>query len=262
MALDEATAYVRKHAPHAFLVSHSDDVLLEEYADGYDSERAHALYSGTKSFWGTAAVYAACDGIIDLDEPVRNGYTMRMLLSMTAGYGFGGLGSAVPAYEIALQIPLKAEPGTRFTYSGIPLQVFGEAFARALQPNGETPHDYLRRRVLTPAGVDIASWRSLRDGTHPLPTGASTTARSWLAYGRYMLAHHEFYADALRGTAANPRYGLCWWLAPPGLTPELFYASGSGGQALYVIPSRELVVVHFSKSTSYKHEAFLKRLLS
>jgi CubicO group peptidase (beta-lactamase class C family) len=40
------------------------------------------------------------------------------------------------------------------------------------------------------------------------------------------------------------------------------YASGSGGQALYVVPSANAVVVKFGNASSYKHDAFLKRLFS
>jgi hypothetical protein len=39
------------------------------------------------------------------------------------------------------------------------------------------------------------------------------------------------------------------------------YASGAGGQAMYVVPSADAVVVKFGGSASYKHDAFLKRLL-
>ena len=49
-----------------------------------------------------------------------------------------------------------------------------------------------------------------------------------------------------------------WWLGAKHAPADLFYASGAAGQAMYVIPSRKLVIVHFAKSSSYKHEAFLK----
>ena len=39
------------------------------------------------------------------------------------------------------------------------------------------------------------------------------------------------------------------------------YASGAGGQALYLIPSEDAVVVRFGAAASFKHDAFLKRLL-
>ena len=56
-----------------------------------------------------------------------------MLLDLTAGYGFGGLGSAVPTYARALDI-LENTPGSTFTYGGIPLQVFGAFLTERLQP--------------------------------------------------------------------------------------------------------------------------------
>ncbi len=269
---DAGLAYARKHSLHALLVATRDEMLLETYESGFRADLPHPLYSGTKSFWGTAALCAVKDKLFDLDEAVariipefkgdiRKSITPRMLLSMTAGYGFGGLGASVPTYEKALTIPLKNRPGEAFTYSGIPLQVFGAFFARILEPHGETPHEYLKRRVLDPAGVTIDEWRTLSDGNHPLPTGVQMRASQWLAYGRYMLQHHRANAEELHGTKANARYGLCWWLAPAGVPDDTFYASGSAGQGLYIIPSRDLIVVHFAKSTSYKHDGLLKKLL-
>jgi hypothetical protein len=183
-----------------------------------------------------------------------------MLLSLTAGFGFGGLGASVPAYERALATDLRDEPGSRFAYGGVPLQVFGAVFAAKLAPQGRTPHEYLRDRILEPAGVRIGGWRARDDGTNPLPTGASLTARDWLAYGRFVNGAHASLAECFAGSAANARYGLGWWLGARGAPRDLVYASGSAGQALYLVPSLDLAIARFGKSTSYRHESFLKRL--
>jgi CubicO group peptidase (beta-lactamase class C family) len=139
------------------------------------------------------------------------------------------------------------------------LQVFGAVLARKLEPRGLTPHAYLRARLLDPAGVAIASWRSLADGTHPLPTGAFLTARDWVRYGE-TIARDEVFAECFRGSAANARYGLGWWLDPTGRHADLAYASGSGGQALYVFRKRGIVIARFGDGGSYKHEAMLRAL--
>jgi CubicO group peptidase (beta-lactamase class C family) len=269
-----AIEYARKHALRALLVEQRNHLLVQEYGDGFTSAIAHPLYSGTKSFWGVAALYACADGLLALDEPVAETIaswrddalkcrvTIRMLLSLTSGFGFGGLGASVPAYDRALAMPLRDEPGTRFTYGGIPLQVFGAVFARKLAPQKLTPHDYLRERILDPAGVRVASWRTLPDGTHPLPTGASLHAQDWLAYGRFVISQRAMLAPSFEGSAVNGRYGLGWWLGARGAPPDLVYASGSAGQALYLVPSSELAVVHFGKSASYRHETFLKRFFA
>ena len=260
MDLSGAVAYAEKHELHALVVQRGASILTEVYANGQMPDSPHPLYSGTKSFWGIAALEAQREGILALDEIVTDTVTVRMLLQLTGGYGFGGLGSAVPTYERALAMPLKTIPGETFTYSGIPLQVFGAFFSQRLAPLGLTPHNYLDKRILKPAGVSISSWRTLSDGTNPLPTGAFLTAQNWLKYGRYVMEQRDRFTEAFVGSRANARYGLGWWLGSPSAPEDLFYASGSAGQALYVVPSQRLTVVHFGKSSSYKHEAFLKKL--
>ena len=265
-----AIEYARAHDLRALLIACGGEIVAQAFGDGVTADTPSALYSGTKSFWGPVALCAQVDGLLDLDEPVfetlhewredpwKRRVTARMLLSLTAGFGFGGLGAAVPVYERALAIPLKNEPGSKFTYGGISFQVFGALLARKLAPR--TPQDYLHERVLLPAGVRVESWRRLADETQPLPTGASLTARNWLSYGQYVLRERARLAQCFTGSQANPRYGLGWWLGANGAPGDLVYASGSGGQALYIVPSLELAVVRFGRRSSYRHETFLKRL--
>jgi CubicO group peptidase (beta-lactamase class C family) len=271
---EAALAYARNHGLRALAIARGDDLLLEEYADAFSRQTPHPLYSGTKSFWGVAALYAQSDGLLALDErvaetielwrddPWKRRVTLRMLLSLTAGFGFGGLGAAVPTYERALNMPLRDEPGSRFTYGGIGFQVFGAVFARKLAARRQTPHDYLRARVLEPTGVRVADWRKLSDGTRPLPTGAFLTPLDWLEYGRFVLRERATLGPCFQGSQANARYGLGWWLGASATPEGLVYASGSGGQALYLVPSLKMTVVHFGKSASYRHDAFLKRLFA
>jgi CubicO group peptidase (beta-lactamase class C family) len=281
---EAAFAYAERHVLHGLAIEVAGAIVLERYANGYDADKPHALYSGTKSFWGVTAAAAHDNGLLDLDETVAQTVpewaadarharvTLRDLLALTSGIGFGGLGSAVPTYDKALATQIKDEPGERFTYGGIPLQVFGAVLARKLAPRGLTPHAYLRERLLDPIGLNVGAWRSLKDGTQPLPTGASLTAREWLKFGRFVLdggrwngkslVRETSLAACFIGSTANPRYGLGWWLHPIDVPAGIAHASGSGGQALYLIPSERAIVVKFGQSTSYKHDAFLKRLLS
>ena len=268
MNLEAAAAYAERHGLEALLVQREDETLFERYAAGLGAHKPHALYSGTKSFWGPVALAAEEDGLLSLDEAVGATFaswnaglkarvTLRQLLALTSGIGFGGLGSAVPSYEKALAVELKNQPGAVFTYSGIPLQVFGAVLAEKLGPRNLTPHEYLQSRVLDRAAVKVGSWRTLASGTKPLPTGAFVAATEWAKYGRFVLATPSL-ATCFAGSSVNPKYGLGWWLGSDGVA----YASGSGGQALYLIPNERAVVVKFGRSSSYKHDAFLKRLLT
>jgi CubicO group peptidase (beta-lactamase class C family) len=283
---EAAADYAGRHSLEAMVVERDGEIVFERYATGFDRETPHALYSGTKSFWGVTAVAASEDGLLSLDERVgdtfsawssgpRRNVTLRQLLNLTSGIGFGGLGNSVPVYAKALAVELRHEPGDTFTYGGIPLQVFGAVLAAKLAPRGLTPHAYLRERILDPIGCSVATWRSLKDGTQPLPTGAFVNARNWAVYGTWLasagrtgraagtpLISPAGLAACLTGSSANPRYGLGFWLSPlPADLPDLFYGSGSGGQALYVFPNEATAIVKFSKSTSFAHATFLRRLL-
>lgn len=283
MNLEPAAAYAERHTLEALRVERDGELVFERYGAGFNAEKPHALYSGTKSFWGIAAVAAQEDGLLQLNETVgatfeswRNGtkaaVTLRELLQLTSGIGFGGLGNAVPLYSKALAVELKDEPGTKFTYGGIPLQVFGAVLAQKLAPTGLTPHDYLRERILRPIGVELNSWRKLADGTQPLPTGAFISAQEWSKFGTFVLDRGTHrgspivsaaaVAACFAGSTANPRYGLTWWLSPLPNFPDIAYASGAGGQALYLIPSERSLVVKFGRGNSYSHETFLRRLMS
>lgn len=258
MDVQQAQAYHQRHKPQALLVRRAGDIEAEFYDAQFDVDSPHALYSGTKSFWGTCAIEGQREGLLELDETVWQGATVRQLLSLTAGVPFGGLGAAVPLYDRAIASIPNAAPGERFTYGGIPLQIFGSVLAARLEQRGRTPHEYLEETILRPADVHVSKWRELKDGTHPLPTGAFVTAREWSKYGAHVLRNLERYAECFRGSGANPRYGLAWWLAPKTAPPGTFYASGSGGQAMYCIPSQALVIVRFGAGGSFNHEAFLK----
>jgi CubicO group peptidase (beta-lactamase class C family) len=278
-----AVTYARKYDLHALLIERGGETMHEEYAGGYDADKPHALYSGTKSFWGAAAAVAVDEGLLQFDELVCNTLmewksdarkslvTIRQLLSMTAGVPFGGLGAGVPEYGAAISKPLTADPGTAFTYGGIPLQVFGALLARKLASNNQTPLEYLQSRLFIPIGLEVGSWRTLKDGTHTMPTGAFLTARNWAKYGALLAARglwngtqliaSENLEECWKPTPVNPRYGMGFWLHTLGSGVRVAYASGSGKQSLYVCPDEQLVVAHFAQSKSFNHERFLAHLL-
>ena len=283
MNAEAAAAYAERHELHALVVQRGGEIVFERYGGGYDAGKPHALYSGTKSFWGVLAVAAQHDGLLEVDEPVartlpdwsrgaKARVRLRDLLQLTSGIGFGGLGAGVPSFDSAAAVELKAEPRATFTYGGIPLQVFGAVLARKLAPRGLSPNAYLHERILDPIGMRVGAWRALKDGTLPLPTGAFASAREWCKFGvlvrdggtweKKTIVPRASLARCFAGSDANPRYGLAWWLSPLPKHPDVVYASGAGGQAMYVVPSADAVIVKFGGKASYKHVAFLKRLLS
>jgi CubicO group peptidase (beta-lactamase class C family) len=226
-------------------------------------------------------------------DPQKSQVTIRQLLQLTSGLETG-IGRA-PSFQEALQTPLVHAPGASFCYGPTAFQVFGAVLAEKL--DGQSPETYLNRRLLEPIGAAAPTW-GRTDGDINLGGGARTTARNWLRFGRLLLGNGTFEGETviardvltplITPTDAGPGYGLSVWLnapvdpddsffeyAPPDVAadgPEgmiyadgpndLFMAAGLFNQRLFVIPSREMVVVRFGRRDRSWHDGeFLARLL-
>jgi CubicO group peptidase (beta-lactamase class C family) len=196
-----------------------------------------------------------------------------------------------------------AEPGEQFKYGAVAFQVFGEIMRRKLADRKENAVDYLKRRVLDPIGVKVGAWRKGRDGNPTMPSGAQLTARDWARFGEFVrlggtwdgreIVRKDLLEPLFAGTAANPAYGLTWWLNRPvtpeqrlripmltvstdlyrgqKLPPDLAMAAGAGNQRLYVSRERKLVVVRQAegimnalagdRSVKWSDTEFLYRIL-
>jgi CubicO group peptidase (beta-lactamase class C family) len=232
-----AAAYSRAHRGASFLAIQNGRTLLEEYSDAGNAGTARKIYSGTKAFWNLAALAAAQDGLVSLDEPVANTITawhndarksritIRELLDFSAGLEpafFIQNTQAVDRASVALSGSVMAEPGTAFTYGPSNLQVFHEVLKAKL--HGETPVRFLERRVLSRLGLRRQRYLPDRRGTPALATGWYLTAREWAKLGQLVLAggspvvSSTLLAQCWRGSSANRAFSLGWWnnRAAPG----------------------------------------------
>lgn len=275
---ESAARYSAERNGLSMLVMQSGELLYEDYPGAGASSRAWETASGTKSFCGVLAAAAAADGLLSLEErcaatlgewsnDTRAEITLRQLLTLTGGLPGGQLGRP-PTYAQSVSTPVRDAPGTRFQYGNPPFQVFGEIMRRKLRAAGRDgdPVAYLRARVLDPVGVTVDRWRRGTDGLPFLPHGAALTARDWGRFGQWVLdggqgVHGATLAACFEGTAANPGYGLTWWLLRPGLVPpgsrtdldaavqafgegeDIVMAAGAANQRLYLLRRRGLVVV-------------------
>ncbi len=278
----------------SYLVMHRGKVIAQE-----NHSRATELASGTKSFSGVLALCAQEDGLLKLDEKVsdtlpewrddtRKTITIRQLLSLTSGIPGGQnalAGGKVPSYKEAILVKATRQPDARFQYGPNPFMIFGEVLRRKLEPKKESVAQYMERRLFKPIGLQHGFWRKDKDGNPHLPSGAHLTAREWAKFGEMVrldgkgvLKPRQIKA-LFQATEANPSYGLTWWLptanglrpdgfrrwnTPSDLPKDIYTAGGAGGQRLYVIPSRELVVVRQAPvrlPDDFEDGVFLAKLL-
>lgn len=300
-----AAQYSRESRGLSVLVMKGDKIVFEDYQNGHTADRPWNLASGTKSFSGVMCAAAIEDKLISgFDEqvsdtitewksdPRKSKITIRQLLSLTSGIDAGQIG-VVPTYVEAISKPAEHDPGTHFEYGPVPFQTFGELMTRKLKPKNETVMGYLKRRILTPIGLNVAFWREI-NGQPLLPQGANLTAREWAKFGLFLksggkwngkqIVAKKLLEEIVVGSKANPAYGLTFWLNNKGVNPQgraiggavgaisqngiaagvkdLYMAAGAANQRLYIIPSLDMVIVRQGQLAKFDDAAFIGRLVA
>src|SRR5207249_5735176 len=136
-----AAKYSESKRGVAMLVMQNGRTIFEHYANGGSASGRWPIFSGTKSFWGIAALAAVHDGLFKLDDPVsdtitewkndprKSQITIRELLNQTDGIeGASRLQRPSIRDRNAMAIRLSAVtvPGSAFLYCHSHFLVFYE----------------------------------------------------------------------------------------------------------------------------------------
>jgi CubicO group peptidase (beta-lactamase class C family) len=265
---------------HSLIVSRDGEVVLERYFNGTRATRPANVKSVSKSVVSALVGIAIERRLISgTDTPIISWFpelksdreavkrtitvedllTMRSGLESTSNRNYGAWVQSRNWVQHALRRPLISEPGTAMQYS--------------------TGNTHLLSAILTSA-TRSSTWRFANDTLgKPLgfsfpqwpqdPQGIYFGGNDMLMTPRQMLAFGELYRN--RGRAGStqvvpaswvdqslvPRgrspisgseYGYGWWIREMG-GQRAYYAWGFGGQYIFVVPSRDLVVVTTSAST-------------
>src|SRR5437762_6318165 len=228
-----AAANTASHGGKSFLAIQHGHTLFEQSA-----REPRKIYSGTKAFWGLAALAAAEDGLLNLDErvaetitswrndPRKAQMTIRQLLDFDSGLEpqfFLHETQSGNRDAAAMRARAVAEPGRAFIYGPAALQVFHQVLKEKLR--GDSPTHYLERRVLHRLGLRSQRYLADRAGNPLLATGWILSPRQWAKVGQLVLANgapvvsRNSLAQCWRGTTANRAFSLGWWnnrAAPDG----------------------------------------------
>lgn len=228
-----AEKYSTEKGGMALLVKLDGKTVWESYANGGDKNTPQRIYSGTKAYWGLAALVAVEDGLIKLDEHVadtitewkddktKSQITVRQLLDFTSGL------AVMPElheneYKDRTASALKARSlssaGKTFIYGPASLQLFHELLARKLGKK-KTPTRFLEREVLSPLGLGSQRYLPDSKGAPLLASGFMQTARQWSGIGRMLVSKGEpvldeddgFFKEMLAGGKPNTAYAFGVW---------------------------------------------------
>jgi CubicO group peptidase (beta-lactamase class C family) len=242
-----AARYSESRRGVSILVIQNGRTIFEHYANGESVNGRWPIFSGTKSFWGIAALAAVHDGLFRLDDvvsdtitewksdPRKSQITIRQLLSQTDGIEAASRlqrPSIRDRNTMAIRLPSIAEPGGAFIYGPSHLQIFSELLRRKLE--GRSTIAYFEGHVSNRLGLHRLNYKKDSLGNPLLATGFELTAREWARFGELVLGNGNYHGrqivpapllrEAFTGSQVNPSYGLTFWLnqqAPNGREADM-----------------------------------------
>ena len=263
------------HKNESLLVLRRGKIVYESYAEGWDEDTAHPMFSVTKSVLSALVGIAIGEGkimgvhqkVIEIvpewtdtiapgQESKRN-MTIEHLLTMTSGlpgdgdYSDWNWWDAADTGEAAFQTPQAAAPGVRYSYSSGPgCQTLAGVVSKAV---GKNLFEYAKEKLFTPLGMASVTWDAAPDGLNTGGFGISMTPRDmarfgylYLNYGRWdkqQIIPAGWVAVTPPKSKALKAYGYLFWNFPLLPFDNSFEANGAFGQYIEILPAWDTVIV-------------------
>jgi CubicO group peptidase (beta-lactamase class C family) len=291
-SLFAALARDTTHDIKGVIVVRDDHVIAEKYFNGDDSTTLHDIRSATKSITGLLTGIAIDQGLIaSVDVPVsailplpaRQTDTLRLrdLLTMRSGLDSDDRDSLSAGNEVRLDqsddwltfaahVPMVSRPGEHYIYSSLNAYLLGAAVEHAAH---EPLAKYADRYLFTPLGIHRYAWRrgprgegvgqgnlsiTLRDMANNgamimhdgVVDGHRVVSRQWLQQSLSAIVPIDSvdrYADA---------YGYLWYQKSYVVgadTVLVHFASGNGGNKIYIMPQERLIVAVTSSAYNTRY---------
>jgi CubicO group peptidase (beta-lactamase class C family) len=266
----------------SLLVVRHGRLVAEEYFNDNTAESLNDVRSITKSVVSTLIGIAIQRGEIEsLDESVQYhlgpfyedlpaelaDVTLRDLLTMSGGFEWDE--STTVGYNewilsgdyvgYLLDRPIVNPPGTTFTYNSAAVHLLAVILQVA---TNEWIQDYADEHLFGPIGITGSSWEILLNGWANGGSGIDLRPRDlarlgtlWLQKGRSgatRILPESWVADGTQpafawwdgyGALRDQSYGYLWWLTRSTRAGPAHIAWGHGGQFVYVVPGKDVVVV-------------------
>ena len=245
---------------HSVVVGRDDRLLFEYYRPGAGDETTlRDLQSVTKSVLSLAVGAALGQGLLhSVDQPLSEllpaalaaeaaGLSLRHLLTMSAGFDPGErVAAAADDAAVLLRRRRSAAPGTRFTYDNPTANLLSIVLQAA---TGRRSAEYARQQLFDPLAIRDAAWAAGSQGHSLGFSGLALRTRDMAVLGRLALQHGRWQGTALLpeayatastsaqnagGPPVGLPYGYLWWVVPSATETRTFFASGYGGQLLWV----------------------------
>lgn len=264
---------------YALVISKNNDIVEETYYNGKSANDLVDVQSVTKSILSILIGQAIDQGLIKSeDTPVyqyfpeeselfrddKKRITIKHLLNHTSGLNWKGyleheafLQSEDPV-RYTLERELEHQPGEKYNYNSGGTHVLSAILSKV---TGQSTLEYANEVLFQPLGINEVRWTKMNDGIcDGAGFGLSLRPRDLVSIGELILAQgnkdgHQLINQEWIGKSTNQslKKGTKWglrkskhgygWYAAEYEGHEVIYAMGYGGQFIFVIPSKELVIV-------------------
>ncbi len=260
----------------AFLVIKNDEILFEQYYDGFSEKSKTNSFSMIKSYVVALLGKAIKEGYVDslhqkvvdflpdLSGAYAHKVTMGDLASMSAGMQWNEeyyLPFNVTAesyftpdlYHLMMDIPISHEPGLQYDYQSGATQLLGLALAKA---TGMPLSSYLEQSFWYPLGYQSdALWQldSQKNRNEKAFCCLASNARDFARLAKLYKNHGQWNGQQILDSifiarSLNPRfedtpdYGYGFWLKE-FQGHQAFLMRGHLGQYVITFPSEDLIIV-------------------
>lgn len=279
----------------ALLVLYKDSIIYEQYAKGYDADTEILGWSMTKSLMNTWVGMMVKDGVLDLknknlfpewQNDNRKNISLNDMLHMASGLEWEEVYSEIsPATKmlynsednggVALKQPLEFDPGTYWEYSS----GTSNMISKYLRNQFKTHDEYLKfphERIFGKINMKSAVLEVDESGNYIGSSYCYATARDWARFGTLYLRDGIWNGERLLPEgwieytktpvpSSNGMYGAHFWTnaAPKYFkdAPEDMYsANGYEGQRVFIIPSKDMVIVRLGLSEQFDFNRLVKNI--
>jgi CubicO group peptidase (beta-lactamase class C family) len=268
-------------------------LVSEHYFNGDSVHTLHDIRSATKSLTSLLMGIAIQKGLVHsvedsialylpgLPKDGKEKITIGDLLTMRSGLDAYDDDASSPGNENTLDassdwirtvyaVPMKLAPGAKYVYCSLDAFLTGAIIENA----SHMPLDqFANTNLFGPLGIERYSWRHVPVDLVTGQGNLSITARDEAAIGELMLddgvvhghriLNHDWIAHSLASQVAisdsDPYadfYGYMWYTKaePVGSDKvEVHFASGNGGNKIYIIPSLHMVVAITSSAYNQRY---------
>jgi CubicO group peptidase (beta-lactamase class C family) len=264
----------------SLLVSQSGRIVHQGYYHGLRAGQAVNVKSVSKSVLSALVGIAIEEGKLretdrisdllpeyftNIRDPAKRGLTVRHFITMTTGLestSFDNYGAWVNSRDwvrYALQRPAVCATGACMSYSTGNSHLLSVVLAKR---TGMSTRAYAQQKLFRPLGIQLAGWARDPQGNDFGGNDMRFTPRDMLRFGELyrMNGVHDgrriIPAEWIRKSwgeyATSPwnghRYGYMWWTREyAGM--KVRFAWGYGGQFIFVVPDRQLVIVATSSTS-------------